>query len=208
MQNTGEDSVASVFRKRHRWHIARVYLKLGLLILGTGALAVVTVSAHFQSNRGAYIAALFVGAFLYVLILGTLGSRDVFRVRLLPYFSKRLGDTDTWLTGQSLFRHSRQLDELATKLHILPISAFASGDDLILGEKLQWFDPKPAHETVSQILASPDATSFPDELKSDLQALRAALASASSKNVQFCLLLREGSSTSGAEMDQRKGSFF
>jgi hypothetical protein len=201
------EAFAPVFYRRHRNHIFRVYVKIVLWLACIGALAVVGVLAYFEEGRFPFLAAFFAAAFLYFLVASFLSGRDMFRVRLLPYFSKRLGHTSPFLEGTSLLWHTRQLDDIAAKLGARPLSDFASGDDMILGERLRWFDAQPALETVSRLQECPEAAAFPAELKSDLKCLREALASACLKQIQFCLLLREGSFASGLEMDRRKGSF-
>jgi hypothetical protein len=203
-----KEAFAPVFYRRHCNHIFRGYVKVVLWLAGTGTLAVMGVLAYFEEGRFPFLAAFFVAAFLYFLVAFFLSGRDMLRVRLLPYFSKRLGDASSFAEGKSLLWHTRQLDDIAAKLGARPLSDFASGDDMILGERLRWFDPQPAFETVSRLLECPEAAGFPAELKSDLKCLREALASACSKQIQFCFLLREGSFASGLEMDRRKGSFF
>jgi len=128
-------------------------------------------------------------------------------VRLLPYFERPLGGAETWLAGKSLLSHSRRLDAAAAQFGVQPLSEFASGDDMIRDEKLCWFSAEDGLRTVER-LTQPDVTSFPTEVISDLVRLRDALRLACAKEVQFCLLLREGSFASGQEMDQRRGSFF
>jgi hypothetical protein len=107
-----------------------------------------------------------------------------------------------------LLWHSRRLDAVATELGVRPLSDFASGDDMILGEVLQWFPPHDALRTTERLLQPDAAGCFPSAVVSDLTRLRDALRLACSEGVPFCLLVREGSCASGFEMDQRKGSFF
>jgi hypothetical protein len=199
---------ARAFYKRHRNHVVGVFVKVLLLVATIGAIASWGVSAYFRTGEAPYPTALFAAAFLYFLVSGILGIRDQFRVALLPYFSSRLGDARTFSRGNSLIWHSRQLDELAAKMAIQPLSDFASGDDMVFGERLRWFDPRPAHETICRLEQCQEAASFPEELKKDLSEIREALASACGKQTKFCFVVREGSFASGAEMDRRKGSFF
>lgn len=136
------------------------------------------------------------------------GYRDQFRVRVLPYFERPVGDTDTWLAGESLLWHSRALDEIAVRCGVTPLSAFASGDDLVAGEESQWFAPGDALRTAERLLEADVAESLPAGVVSDLERLRDALRLAGAAGVRFCLLVREGSFASGHEMSVRKGSFF
>ncbi|MBC8095900.1 MAG: hypothetical protein H7Y43_08810 [Akkermansiaceae bacterium] len=148
-----------------------------------------------------------VAIFLWVLIGVALGIPRSYRARLLPYFERSPGSCDTADKGKSLLENSRKLDELALAFNVKPLSGFASGDDLIAGEKLVWFDPQPALATAEKLLQSEAAKDFAPELIADLASLRNALQAAAASQIRFCLLLREGSAMSGAEMEQRKGSF-
>ncbi|EEF57387.1 hypothetical protein, partial [Pedosphaera parvula] len=154
------------------------------------------------------LAATLLALFLYHCFVVCVSVRDLFRVRLLPYFERRLGGADTWMHGEKLLWHSRLLDETAIKHGVRPLSDFTSGDDMIHGEVLEWFVADDALRTVNYLLETSGVTNFPDGVISDLGKLQHALKDAHSKDVRFCLLLREGSSASGAEMDQRQGSFF
>lgn len=91
---------------------------------------------------------------------------------------------------------------------VRPLSEFASGDDLVPGEKLCWFSAEDGLRTAERLTQPDAAASFSAEVHSDLVRLRDALRAACAEGVRFCLLLREGSTASGHEMDQRKGSFF
>jgi hypothetical protein len=79
---------------------------------------------------------------------------------------------------------------------------------MIRGEKLQWFPPEEALKSVDRLLQPDTQTSLVPAVISDLTCVRDALRSACSKSTKFCFLIREGSSTSGLEMERRKGSFF
>ena len=74
-------------------------------------------------------------------------------------------------------------------MRVTPLSAFASGDDLVAGEELQWFAPEDALRTAARLLETDEAAALP-------------------AGVRFCLLVREGSFAIGHEMSARKGSFF
>ncbi len=198
---------AEPFYRFHEKRTTRMLFWAGVQIAVATAFAAVGFWQLFY-GKGVLIPGLFTAAFVVLFISSVLGTIDQFRVRVIPYFETRLGDVDTWLTGKSLLWHSRDLDELAEFLTLRPLSSFASGDDLVQGEELQFFDPKEALPTLEKLLTRSKASRFPRELVSDLTRLRDALKSASEKNVRFCLLLREGSTTSGHEMSLRKGSFF
>lgn len=117
--------------------------------------------------------------FLLFVWAAVAGYRDQFRVRVLPYFECAVGGTDTWLAGESLVWHSRALDEIAVRCGVTPLSAFASGDDLVAGEELQWFAPADALRTAERLLEADAAGSLPACVVSDLERLRDALRRAS-----------------------------
>jgi hypothetical protein len=157
---------------------------------------------------GVLLPGLFTSTFL-VMMLSTIWSTvDQFRVRVVPYYERKLGDVDTWETGKSLLAHSRDLDELTEFLNLPSLSQFASGDDLVEGEQLAFFPAEKALPTVEKLILRSKASRFSKDLISDLINLRDALKVAARRNVRFCLLLREGSTTSGQEMAIRQGSFF
>jgi hypothetical protein len=202
---------SEVFYRRHRWHVIRVAARMTILLVIVGALAGINLHSFFQGTSSAsagIAAAVFSVVFLFLVFATWGGIRDLFRVRVLPYFERPLGQKDTWLAGENYLRHSRELDEIATSLSIHPLSEFASGDDMIRGEKLQWFPPEEALKTVECLLQSNGQTSLAPAVVSDLTRFRDALRSACSQSTKFCFLLREGSSASGLEMERRKGSFF
>lgn len=159
-------------------------------------------------GEGELVPGLFTAAFLVMLVSSVAGMVEQFKVRVVPYFEKPLGDVDTWMSGKSLLWHTRDMDELAEFLSVRPLSAFASGDDLIVGEEVKFHDPNEAVPTVEKLLSRSKKSRFPKELIADLTKLHEALQSAAQKDVRFCLILREGARASGHEMSFRKGSFF
>lgn len=200
--------MSPVFARRFHSHLLRVFLESGMLLFCLGFFAAATLYAYFQEGGPIYIVAFCLAAFLYFAVALMIGIRDSFRVRVLPYFERRLGNGTSFLMGKSLLEHSRSLDEIAKQLGATPLSDFATGDDMVCFEKLNWHEPAEAMRTTQQLLNSEAAAAFPEDLRSDLKALENALAEACRQNVRFGLLLREGSCASGLEMDRRKGSFF
>jgi hypothetical protein len=203
-----KQNLSDEFYELHRRHLMRVLRKSSLYFLVSGTFAALFILAGWSGKGTTFEAVISVAVFLWICYEICAGVPGCFQVRLLPYFERRLGDADTWDHGRSLAEHSRKLDALAIVLGATPLSRFASGDDLISNEKLVWFETRPELETTGKLLQSEPAKDFPPDLASDLSRLQAALRSASDKQVRFCLLRREGSSASGAEMERRKGSFF
>jgi hypothetical protein len=208
MLSRQREHFSEVFYLRHRQHVVDVLRRLALLLIVSGLAGPVWLVLRFFGEGDADLASIATAVFLWLVWVACVTLPDQFRVRLLPYFQRRLGDTDTWLAGESLLWHSQRLDAIALELGVRPLSDFASGDDMIPGEVLEWFPPYDALQTTEQLLQTSEVNSLSSDVVSDFTRLRDALRLACSENVPFCLLLREGSSTSGFEMDQRKGSFF
>jgi hypothetical protein len=181
------------------WATLQIAVASGLVALGFWQLFY---------GKGVLLPGLLTATFLVMLVSSVCGMIDQLRVRVIPYFEKPLGDVDTWLSGKGLLWHSRDLDQLSDFLSLPRLSSFASGDDLVRGEELQFFDPKDALPTLEKMLTRSKASRFSKQLVADLTSLRDALQSASEKQVRFCFILREGSTASGQEMSLRKGSFF
>jgi hypothetical protein len=200
--------MSPAFARRFRCHLLWIAIKSGLMLSCLGLFAAATLYAYFQEGGPVYIVAFFLAAFLYFAVALIIGIRDSFRVRVLPYFERRLGKGTSFMMGKSLLEHSHSLDEIAKQLGAAPLSEFATGDDMVCFEKPNWHEPTEALRTTQRLLNSEAAKAFPEDLRSDLKALEDALAEACRQNVRFGLLLREGSSASGLEMDRRKGSFF
>jgi hypothetical protein len=214
-----EAEFAEPFYARHRAHLVASEGVNGCAIgcLGaTGTVALVTLATAVVGLDGVTVpswgdaarAAVAVALFLTFAAGAVAASRDRYRVAVLPYFERPVGDTDTFLAGEELLRHSRALDEAAARCGVTPLSAFASGDDLIPGETLTWFDPADALRTTERLLASDALAALPAGVAADLGLLRDSLGRASGQGIRFCLLLREGSFASGHEMSVRRGSFF
>lgn len=135
-------------------------------------------------------------------------------VQIRPYFEWKLGTyggdglriPDTYLYGFHLLRHSRELDILAEKHGVEPISHFASGDDMI-GGTVTWFEPQRGLRTVAILLRSKDAMSFSPSLKFDLERLRDALELACSRDIRFALILNITNGSSPIVEAKRIGSF-
>jgi hypothetical protein len=198
---------SDTFYQQHRSHLIRVGKRAGLFFSVSGGLTALFLFVYQNGKVSVFEVYLSAAVFLCVVIGIALGLPSSFRVRLLPYFQETIDNAVALSGGKSLLENSRKLDELAIAMGTTPFSEFASGDDLIAGEKLIWFDPEPALITTEKLLESKAAKDFDAELVSDLTSLKSVLESAVSKRTRFCLLVREGSTPDAAEMDRRKGSF-
>ena len=210
---------AEPFFRRHHAHLTNplrwvgcgpVLLGLAFVVaLGTVVQLVVEWHDPATARWGNLIrAGIALALLLLVVASAWVAIRDQRHVVVLPYFQRRVGEIDTFLAGEHLLNHSRRLDEVAARSGVTPLSAFASGDDLVRGETLTWFDPTDALRTTERLLAADVAARLPVEVVADLDLLRIALGRASAQGIWFCLLIREGRTTSGHEMSMRQGSFF
>ena len=155
-------------------------------------------------------------AFAIFLLFGVIGGLGGFcetfhYVRIMPYFQRSLGEIDTFLVGKALVRSLKQLDAVAVDKGVQPLSSFGFKDDL-RGETLVWYAPSEGLQTVEALLNELERLEIPEAIRNgilkDLCSWKDALQRASTENVQFCILLRHGNSTSGHEWDVRKGSAF
>jgi hypothetical protein len=208
MLSRQKEQFSEVFYVRHRQHVMRVLRRLAILLIMSGAAAGISLVAIFRGEADVAVASIATAICLWLSWVTYMSIPDLFRVRVLPYFERRLGSADTWLAGESLLWHSRVLDTAATRFGVRPLSEFSSGDDLVRGEELRWFSAEEGLRTAERLTQPDAAAALSAEVLSDLVRLREALRTACAEGVQFCLLLREGSTASGHEMDQRRGSFF
>ena len=208
MRSRRNEQIAEPFYARHRSHVTGVPGCGLALVAAAGTVAAINWGFALDGQGGTVYALAASALFLLFVWSAVTGYRDQFRVRVLPYFERPVGGTDTWLAGESLLWNSRALDEIAVRCGVTPLSAFASGDDLVAGEVLQWFAPEDALRTAERLLEADAVESLPAGVVSDLERLRDALRLAGAQGVRFCLLVREGSFASGHEMSVRKGSFF
>ncbi|MFQ5779726.1 MAG: hypothetical protein ACE5HN_02930 [Nitrospiria bacterium] len=206
------------FPCRHVVGVKKAWLRIGVVFLI--AVLMVVVSAYmfrlmWFHDRFAVLSGLvlfFSSLVLFCLMLMYPGGiPETVEVRILPYFKERVGNTETFLYGQGIARRVVLLDALAEKLGLSPISAFGYNDNF-LGEDVTWHDAEDGLKTVSGLLdhlrGNPRLMDDADRIIRDLTRTETALREAHGKSIQFCFLAREGSTTSGLEMDRREGTFF
>lgn len=197
----------AVYRLHHRRTKRLLFWTCVQVLLGTAFAALGSVVLLY-TDFNTLFCSLFTASFLVMIVCSIAGLINQFRGRLLPYFQKPLGQNGTLLIGKSLLWHSRELDDLALELGLRPLSEFCSGDELIGDEQLVFYPPQDALKTTEKLLAWIRAVGFPQDLICDLAQLRKALRNAVERQVNFCLLLREGPGATGQEMQMRLGSFF
>lgn len=160
-------------------------------------------------GSGSVLAAAVAGSILVLALVGQVSSiLDMLSACVLPFFEEKVGGTDTFLAGKALLWHSRALDETASRLGVTPLSDFASGDPLILGESQSWFSASDLLATTEALLADESVAILPAPVVSDLAKLRDAMRLASDRGTRTSLHLREGNSASFHEMEMRGGSYF
>lgn len=192
----------------YRKHVVQSIIKIAFLMTVSGAAAIIFLFLFLRKDGDVRAAGFFIAVFLFLAWSSHQSIRELLRVRVVPYFERPLGRNDTSLAGEHYLRHSLRLDEIATQIGVRPLSEFASGDDLIDGEGVQWFSPDDALHTIESLLRHDVSSDLSTDVISDVTHIRDALRLASSQGVKFCLLLRHGTSVSGLELDRRKGSFF
>jgi hypothetical protein len=202
-----KEAFSEVYYDKHRTHLRRVFRKAAIYFAISATIAALFYITYKQGKASIWELVISIAVFLWLLFGICYGVPQSFRVRLVPYFEKRLGGIETFASGTALLAHSRQLDDIASALGARSLSQFSSGDDLIPGEQLAWHEPGPALETIETLLKSDAAKNFSPDLYSDLVKLQTALETAKNRDVRFCLLLREGSSAETVEMSKRQGSF-
>lgn len=154
-------------------------------------------------NPLAPFAPLFGAVWIYSTVVTFVTRDDAKVARVVPYFPKGElhVEADTQFRGHALARRFQFLEERSLELGVEPLSHFGWADDLG-GQQLVWHDAARGLVTVAALLELP---ALEPELQDDLTRLRAALTSAQEVNAPFCLLLLHGQSTSGWEMDTRRG---
>lgn len=191
------------FERRRR--LGRSLFCWGIVL---GWIAGDSVWGYFHDWKGDFfaLAPLFSAVFLLFLFWVRSIWRDFQDVRIVPYFQKgeqRIKAT-TYNSGRAVARQFQLLEQLARKHSLEPLSSFGFEDDLN-GETVIWHSAASGLRTVQGLLNCCKPEVEQARIKEDLCELETALQSALMKDVLFCLLLRHGTSFSGAEMDARQG---
>lgn len=181
-------------------------------LLLTGTCAVIAGVGALRSDGLTLFASITAAVFFFTLA-GSIGaiSDTVRHVRLMPYYRRRVGGTDTFLHGQALARCYRDLEWLAEETGVAPLSHFGFADDLA-GETVIWHPATELLVTVrglaEAIRADPESVCEPESVLQDLARWEAAFIRAADLDIELALLIRFGNSTSGLEWDRRIGDPF
>lgn len=201
------------YPKRHNEALASAFRWALALIGTTGAVALALTLGAVYGDVPAVVAAIACALFLMFGLLGGIGGLyDTWRyVRIIPYFQRKVGALDTFLSGESLARSVGRLDALAVSCGVTPLSDFGFNDDLC-HEPLVWHTAEHGLQSVRAVLAElegrPQAVADQLAVIADLQKLEHALVRAAQQGIPFCLLLRHGNATSGHEWSIRQGTAF
>ena len=194
-------------RRRYRRSQVPFWMFGGPLLLAVmiGFLAVAVLNLWTRQYVFAIVSAVLFGVVLR-LVITVIGSNT--SVRIIPYFSGRVTEADTYLHGKALALNSRLLDEIAETASTTPLSAFGFNDDM-QREQLIWHDPTNGIRTVEflsqDVRVNRGRYVNASELQSDLARLEGALRATQKLGLQFCLLVRIGDSVSAMEMNRRRG---
>lgn len=197
---------------RH-WEVVAGTWRNVFRILGvTGTIGLLATVVAVSFDGWLWPAAIVDAVFLLTALTCGVSLYDVYRhVCIIPYFSARVGELETFLAGKSLARSFQKLERLATEIGVQPLSAYGFADDLC-GETLVWHTAADGLVTTRHLQEAVATRSdeFADAagILDDLQKLEHALKRASEKNIEFCLMLRHGAVTSGLEWDRRQGTAF
>ncbi len=195
---------------RHREYPKRTLIRCFLTNSVAGGAAILFFYMALSFNWAVLPAALAGALSLYILFFTPFVIVDSRRVRVVPYFSKRGSGTETFASGNAIWRYFSFLDQFAKDKGIVPLAAFFSEDDLE-GAEVVWHDPAEGLKTVLELLTElrlrPDAHDEGALIMSELTKIEARLHEANRNGSRVCFLFRHGSSWSLREMDLRQGFF-
>jgi hypothetical protein len=153
------------------------------------------------------------GLFLFLIqgfVRGVVAEFHPSSVRIIPFFSGRIPEADTFLKGRGLACHSRRLDQVAERLNLTPLSSFGFRDEY-LWRRPQWHSASDGIKTFQGLLDSvrnlPDQSEDQAEMLADLGRVLKTLETAEARNVKFCLIPRLGRMVSPVEISQKRGFF-
>lgn len=184
---------------------------LAVTIFGVAIYAVVWFHEGLTVTDSLRLLGLFVVGSLFGYMLRN-SIRAAIRQRIVPCFQQRIGDIDTFLSGQEIAKRCQALDEIASRLGVTPLSAFGFGDGFWGGEPT-WHPAENGLVTVVRLLQyvrESDEALFPakEQLIRELVAVDDALRKAASRGIMFCLHLKTSTGTSLLIEEKQGGSCF
>jgi hypothetical protein len=180
------------------------------LVVLFGFLVAAVLNWQFENPIFAVIAS---GLFLFLFqgfLRGAVSEFHPSTLRIVPFFSGRVPDADTFLKGRQLASHSRWLDEVAEQLNLTTPSRFGfRGESLCL--RPCWHIASDGIRTFQGLLDSvrdrPAQSADRAALLADLERVLKALKTAETLGVKFCLIPRLGRMVSPLEISQKRGFF-
>lgn len=200
------------YHPQHR-EMVRAAWRGGAWVVGVTGMLAATTGAAAIFLRGSLVLAAAAGAvFVFGLLLSIAGVVDTCRhARIIPFFPRRVGGTDTFLHGQALVRYFQPLEALANAAGVCPLSTFGFPDPL-RGQPVKWHAAAAGLETVrgliGQLEPNPHLLGDVPAVLQDLRRLEQALSLAAAADIPFSLLLLHGDTTSGLEWERRGGEPF
>ena len=202
------------YPERHWWFARRAFrgiVRTELILLAAVSCATV-VAVRSPDDRADLCVGIAGAVFVYYQLVMVAGMNDVLRhASVVPYFPGRVGEINTFCSGESLARHIDELDEVARTHDVAPLSGFGWNDDLE-NEPVAWHASAEGLKTVNFLLIAllREEAGWDDHVATiaDLKQIAHALERADAQGIPFSLLLRHTTVTSGQEWDMRKGTCF
>ncbi len=202
---------------RHWWFLRREFrslllCELAMLAFGSAVAAVAIFGPERIAPTARPLSFIVIIVIIYAQLAVILAPGDWLQhATVVPYFPRKVGEIETFGSGESVARHVAELDEVACELGLMPLSSFGWNDDA-QGEPLVWHESATGLKTVNALLAFLEAEEFAwaDHAGTiaDLKRIAHALERADAQGIPFALLLRHSSVTNHAEWDARAGTCF
>ena len=207
MQTNKQRNLSWPVRRRVWLNGILVWLTGGLLLIGITFGFLCAVIVNFQ--MGNYLLGLCAtgcfGFFCWLLYKAVFSET---KIRIIPYFSDRVPEADTFSHGYAIAANSQILDEIAKAKNVRPLCTFGFRDDQT-AQRLIWHEPEEGIKTVECLLTEVQQHSAnffrEEELQLDLSRVLVALKAVQTRKLKFCLLVWIGDMVSPLQMDRRKG---
>ena len=194
------------------WQCFRRILRTELILLAavSGATVLAICSEGWLADRADLAVGVAGAIFVYYQLVMVACVNEMLRhASVIPYFPRRVGDINAYSSGESLWRHVDEFDELARTHAVTPLSAFGWNDDLE-GEPVVWHASAEGLKTVNFLLVAleGDEMGWDDHAATiaDLKQIAHALERADAQGIPFSLLLRHSTFASSQEWDARQGT--
>lgn len=186
--------------------------ELAMLAFGSAVTAIAFLGPERIAHLARPLSVIVIIVIVYAQLAVILAPGDWLQhATVVPYFPSRVGELETFGSGESVARHVAELDEVANSLGLMPLSSFGWNDD-VYGEPLVWHESATGLKTVNALLAYLEAEEFAwadhAEIIADLKRIGHALERADARGIPFSLLLRHATMTNQAEWDARAGTCF